>query len=119
MKKILFLFALLLAVVSTSLAQSSIAENTTQEFSYIINTETSRMDLVDLRNQMNEYGVTFMYNPSFDQNRKLNGIKVRVFTDADNKIEYALNPMKAGDELIIERKLDTEGNLVLFVGERE
>jgi len=91
----------------------------TAEFSITIDNTTSRTDLLDLKNEMASYGVEFMYNPSFTQDRKLNGIKVRVIGANQEKVEYALNPMGAEDALVIERKLNDEGNLEIFVGEKK
>lgn len=118
MKKVIFLFTLVFGVAFTNFAQSEVSAPDA-EFSITIDNATSRMDLLDLKNEMANYGVEFMYNPSFTPDQKLNGIKVRVIGADQEKIEYALNPMGADDALIIERKLNDDGNLEIYVGEKK
>ena len=118
MKKVIFLFALVMGLAFTSVAQSEVT-TPTAEFSVTIDNSTSRTDLLDLKNELAAYGVVFMYNPSFTPDRKLNGIKVRIIDANEVKHEYALNPMTAEDALVIERKNNDEGQLELFVGEKK
>ena len=54
------------------------------------------------------YGVLFQYNPSFDMDRNLNGIKVRVTFEEGTVLEYAMNPLNNGMTLTMERVTEDE-----------
>jgi len=119
MKKVIFLFALILGLATTTYSQSTEPSITlTNEFSISIDNTTTRNGLLELKTELASYGITFMYSPSFTKERKLNGIKVRLIDENQEKHEYSLNPMGAEDSLILERKNNEEGELIIFVGEK-
>ena len=114
MKKLFFLLALVcgMASLNTISAQSS-----TDEFTYEITSETERMQLHEMKQEMAPLGVLFNYNPEFDQNRNLIGIKVQVTFEDGNMHQFNMIPLTEGQTLTIERKLE-DGELVHFVGQK-
>lgn len=119
MKKVIFLFALVLGLSSMINAQSIDVATEATPFSITIDNETTRMGLVELKTELAEHGITFQYAPSFDQETVLNGIKVRIMTTDGTKMEYSLNPMKTGDVLTMEGIANEQGVIKYFVGEKE
>ena len=113
MKKLLFLLAIALGCSFTNVSAQNV-----EDFSFEITNQTSREQLAEMKGDIEAYGVLFQYNPSFDMDRNLNGIKVRVTFEEGTVLEYAMNPLNNGMTLTMERVTEEDGTITRFVGQK-
>lgn len=114
MKKLFFLLAV---VAGMSFTNTLSAQTSVEPFTVEITTETTRIELHEMKGDLDSKGVQFNYNPNFNQDRVLVGIKVQVTFEDGIRRDYAINPMAEGQKLTIER-IEENGEMVRFVGEK-
>ncbi len=113
-KKIVFVALVLIvsAFNSDVVAQSSTEENV----NLTISTETSREQLWEMRNDLAEQGINFKYEPKFDNDRVLIGIKVLVQTNDGFNAEYNVEHFSEGQVVKIIRNYEENASVPFCVG---
>ncbi|MFN8777182.1 MAG: hypothetical protein ACK5XV_10480 [Flavobacteriales bacterium] len=77
------LFAVILFAGSEVCAQQTI---TAEQAQVTINSTTSRQQLADLRASLDQVGIKFLYEPEFDNNRNILGIRYQLVDAASGTI---------------------------------
>lgn len=77
------LFSLALVAGIDAYSQQTV---TSTEVNVLINGSTSRMDLAQLRTNLDEVGIEFWYNPQFDGQRNLLGLSYRLTDSATQTV---------------------------------
>ncbi|MBL7941806.1 MAG: hypothetical protein JNM00_03520 [Flavobacteriales bacterium] len=104
--KTLILIAAFVGLFNAANAQNVI---TSEEVKIAITSETTREDLMQLRQQLFAQGIDFQYNPMFDGQRKLTGISLQIKTgDVEGQAENK-NLNQIGQVMSIHLVKDSEG----------
>ena len=113
-QKVLLIAALALGlymIPSTTSAQSDASD-----VNVIITNQTTRMELHEMRNDLNAKGIDFRYHPKFNNEMQLESLKV-IATNSDGQVRnYTDEELVAGEQLKIVRTTDSEGNVSFCVG---
>lgn len=110
MKNVLAAFALLMLSLG-AIAQSEM------DFNVEINGETTRYELMEIRNELGQKGFDFQYQPRFNNDRQLVGISLKVVQiDGTLKAAYKTDELQSGDVVRIKRDTATDAAVPFCVG---
>jgi hypothetical protein len=85
----------------------------------LINNETSRQQLWELRQELAESAINFQYTPQFNSERKLTSIMVEVTTQDGFSGNYQTSLMDDNKKIYIIRKFAADADTPFCVGECE
>lgn len=83
----------------------------------LINNETSRQQLWEIRQELSEANINFQYEPKFDENRKLTSIKVEVTTQDGYSGTYQTALTDDNQKVYIIRKYASDADTSFCVGD--
>ncbi len=116
MKKLFF--AAFLALGATMISQDVVAQSQ-ENIDLTISNETSREQLWEMHESLKEQGINFKYQPEFNQNRVLTGIKVQIVTNDGFEGNFENLNLVDGAQVKIIRNFEEGAEVPFCVGNCE
>lgn len=110
MKKAVILFFGLFAFCLAADAQVSVSDDTIEA---MVTTETSRTELLDIRNGLAEQGMEMRYDLIEWMDGALVSIRIKIKAEDGTMAEYTNTQIEAGTEIKIVRELTGDRNLCI------